>query len=410
VAMQTSSDLGVQQTLTDLALFLLQSLDFDTNKDSIALGLILLWALGLVVILSLLQLIRVLVERGIHRSASEVGALVIQRGLLKGLLWLIPPIYSYLFSAGLVTNPAIIGVILTKVTLVLVIVTTFLLISRMLSFVAVLYMRNDLAKERPITGYIQISQAFFWIVAAILVFSVISNQEPWGFLSGIGALSAIILLIFRDSLLGLMASIQLTTNHMVKIGDWIEMNKFGADGEVVEINLQSVKVRNWDMTFTTIPIYALVSDSFRNWRGMSESGGRRVKKSVVVDLRDIHFLSKEQRQSWETRSEAWIKSALAAGSACTNLTLYRNYLVDLIAHHPGVNTEMAMAVRLLEPIAQGVPVEIVFFCKEKKWPAFEQTYANVLEQSLASLNEFGLRAYQAPGADDYKGERIMIKQ
>lgn len=255
----------------------------------------------------------------------------------------------------------------------------------------------------PYLGLAQVLKLLDALVVAILMISIVLGRSPVYLLSGLGALTAVLLLVFKDTLLGFVASIQIATNKMVALGDWIEMPKYGANGAVIEVALTTVKVRNWDNTITTIPTYALISDSFKNWRGMHQSGGRRIKRAIKIDIHSIRFLTpKEQRDIFVhpvlqafMQSDAALK--LLAQDHLTNIRLYRAYAEWLLRQHPKINQEMTLMVRQLESNEVGLPLEIYCFCADKAWVNYEQVQAELFDRLFATLPLFTLSAFQRLG-------------
>jgi miniconductance mechanosensitive channel len=253
----------------------------------------------------------------------------------------------------------------------------------------------------------------------IVAISIVIDQSPLILLSGLGALTAVILLIFKDSILGLVAGIQLVANDMVRPGDWIEMPKYGADGDVIEITLNTVKVQNWDKTITTIPTYALISDSFKNWRGMQESGGRRIKRAVYVDVSSVRFCTPEMTakfsrikvlEEYIARKQAEMReynekhgiddAVLVNGRRMTNLGTFRAYLVEYLKRHPKIHQDMTFLVRHLQPTELGLPIEIYVCSNDQEWSNYEGIQADIFDHIFASLPEFGLRPFQSPTGSD----------
>jgi miniconductance mechanosensitive channel len=278
---------------------------------------------------------------------------------------------------------------------------------------------EEIAKRKPIKGYLQLVKVFLYIVGGILVVTTLIHVSPLGILSGVGAMSAVLMLVFKDSILGFISSMQLSGNDMVRIGDWIEMPAYNADGDVIDITLQSVKVRNWDKTITTIPIYALVSDSFKNWRGMSDSGGRRIKRSIYIDARSVRFLTKEEivRLAALPPLAEYMKNKLAeiteynrnrsipeddyvSGRHLTNLGTYRAYTEVYLKALPHAAKNMTNMVRYLQPDENGVRMEIYLFSADTAWVNYERIQADIIDHLLAILPEFGLRAFQNPSGGD----------
>lgn len=264
-----------------------------------------------------------------------------------------------------------------------------------------------------IRSVIQSIKLILTIVFAIYLISLLAGKSPVAILSGLGAMSAVLMLVFKDTILGFTAGLQLSTNKMVELGDWIEMPKYGADGDVIDIGLNVVKVRNWDKTITTIPTYALVSDSFKNWRGMRESGGRRIKRSLQIDISSIHFLSDEEKQRLTkasliapylkakdeelasyNKSHDFDMSTVINGRRLTNLGTLRAYILTYLKNHAGINQEMIIMVRQLQPNHYGLPLEIYCFTATTNWVEYENTQSDIFDHIFAVLDEFGLKAYQ----------------
>ena len=270
-------------------------------------------------------------------------------------------------------------------------------------------------RDKPLDSYIQVVMIFSWIGGILTILAILTNTEIWKFFTALGAASAIILLIFKDSILGLVASIQVSINDMVRIGDWITFEKYGADGDVIEINLATVKVQNFDKTITTIPTYALISDSFKNWRGMQASGGRRIKRALHISQRSIRFLSPEDVESLKKiqlialyladRSEKIDahntqnnidKSLPINGRNLTNIGVFRKYIHEYLENNPAIHKKMTLMVRQLPPSAQGVPLEIYAFSRDKKWENYEYIMADIFDHLLVALPYFGLELFEFP--------------
>ena len=270
-------------------------------------------------------------------------------------------------------------------------------------------------KDKPIDSYIQVFMIFAWAAGIMGIIAIMFDVSLWKFFTGLGAASAVILLIFKDTILGFVASIQVTINDMVRIGDWITFEKYGADGDVIEITLATVKVQNFDKTITTIPTYALISDSFKNWRGMQSSGGRRIKRAVIIKQQSIKFLTDEEvdalkrieliRPYLSDRQEKIKayneekevdKSSLINGRNLTNLGVFRKYIETYLEHHSAVNKEMTLMTRQLEPTPQGIPLEVYAFSSDKRWQNYEYIMADIFDHLLASVPYFGLEIFELP--------------
>ena len=277
------------------------------------------------------------------------------------------------------------------------------------------------AQERPIRSYVQVAGIFLWILASILAIGALTDRSPWALLGGLGAMTAVLMLVFKDSILGLVASIQLTANDMVRIGDWIEMPKFGADGNVEEILLTTVKVRNWDMTITTVPSYRLISDAFKNWRGMSESGVRRIRRSILFDLRSVRFVDEdllarfrkiemlgeyldaklEEVRRWNEDSGV-DESSPVNGRRLTNIGTFRAYLEAYLRSMPYAEPNMTLMVHQLPPTEKGMPLQLYVFSKEQRWAFWEAIQADIFDHVLAVAPEFDLRVVQIPTGADFR--------
>ena len=301
----------------------------------------------------------------------------------------------------------------------------YMLLAGLLAIDAVLNSANDIyqkyevSRRMPILGYLQVVKMVLTIAIAIFALAIIIGESPVVLFTGLGALTAVILLIFKDSILGLVAGIQLVANDMVRPGDWIEMPKYGADGDVVEITLNTLKVRNWDKTISTVPTYALISDSFKNWRGMSESGGRRIKRSVFIDISSIRFCSPEMIEQFSkihlvrdyvagkrkeleefNRKHEVDESVMANGRRMTNVGTFRMYLVAYLRNHPKIHQDMTFLVRQLQPTEKGLPIEIYVFSNDQAWANYEDIQADIFDHIFAALPEFGLRPFQNPTSHD----------
>lgn len=275
-------------------------------------------------------------------------------------------------------------------------------------------------KDKPIDSYIQVFMIFAWIAGFMMAFAIITDTSIWKFLTALGAASAVIILIFRDTILGFVASIQVSINDMVRIGDWITFEKYGADGDVTEINLATVKVQNFDKTITTIPTYALISDSFRNWRGMMNSEGRRIKRSLILKQQSVKFLSRdevadlkkieriasyleirEKEIDTHNSSKNVNKDLLMNGRNLTNLGVFRKYIEVYIDQHSGINSDMMIMARQLEPTAQGIPLEIYAFSSDKRWQNYEYIMADIFDHLIAALPTFRLELFELPSTTDF---------
>lgn len=342
---------------------------------------------------------------------------LLERKVFHKLSHIVPAIIIYL-AAGLF--PSVEQLIIKGVAIYMIVVVLFV-INAFLNAIHDIYQTFEISKARPIRGYIQVVKIIIFIIGGILLVANLIGESPFILLSGLGALSAVIMLIFKDSILGLVAGVQLTSNDMVRVGDWIEMPKYGADGDVIDISLNTVKVQNWDKTITTIPTYALVSESFKNWRGMQSSGGRRIKRSVYVDtssivicnsemidrFKKIHYL-KDYIESKELEIEQYNeeknidRSVKVNGRAMTNIGIFRAYIENYLHQHPSIHKGMTCMVRQLQPGETGLPLEIYAFTNVTEWAVYEGIQADIFDHILAVASEFGLRVFQNPTGYDMK--------
>ncbi|QXI30019.1 mechanosensitive ion channel family protein [Pseudomonas vanderleydeniana] len=339
-----------------------------------------------------------------HRLAQMTPSLVIQFGL-----YLVPN----LGKTGLL--------FLGNAALAVTILFQMLVLSALLNALLDIYARTEHARTRSIKGYVQLAKMVLFVLGAIVIVATLIDRSPLLLLSGLGAMSAVILLVYKDTLLSFVASVQLTSNDMLRVGDWIEMPQVGADGDVVDITLHTVKVQNFDKTIVSIPTWRLMSESFRNWRGMQQSGGRRIKRSLFIDASGIRFLHDDEEQrltqvrlltDYIGRKQAELKTwneaqgNVAAMSAnrrrMTNLGTFRAYALAYIKNHPEIQQGMTCMVRQMQTTAQGVPLEIYCFTRTTVWADYERIQGDIFDYLLAVLPEFGLSLYQQPSGGDLR--------
>lgn len=324
----------------------------------------------------------------------------------------------------------------TLVSVIQKLAAVFMLFMGMRVFSAVLdvflesYEKREISRSRPIKGYLQILVLILYFLCGVFSLGILLNRSPWGFFTVMGGLTAVLLLVFKDTILGFVASIQLVANNMVRRGDWIEMPKYGADGDVIDVSITTVKVRNWDKTITTIPTYSLVSDSFKNWRGMTESGGRRIKRSVNIDMTSVRFcdalmIEKFRKygiiQEYIEKKQAELKAynqehqvdetILVNGRRLTNLGTFRAYVTEYLKRHPKIHQDLTFLVRQLQPTEYGIPIEIYVFSNDQAWANYEAIQADIFDHILAVIPEFGLRVFQNPTGADFAGlvQRESVK-
>ena len=343
----------------------------------------------------------------IAKSTSSSFDDLLIKNKVPGLLSYIPSLFFLFWIIPSYSNT--VYLLIEAFTVILFILT----VRAILNTVKDYFKSSDSLKHIPVDSYIQVIMIFIWFVGIILILSVLTGREVGTFLASLGALSAIIILVFRDTILGFVSSIQITVNDTVRIGDWITMKGSNADGNVIEVNLSTVKVQNFDNTITTIPTYKLVSDSFINWRGMSESDGRRIKRSLLIKPSSIKFLDDEEIESLKkihllsdyikkihkeiksyNSSNQVDKSMLINGRNLTNLGIFREYIQRYLKEHPDTNDNLTMMCRQLQPTAQGIPIQIYAFSKDKEWTKYEALTSDIFDHLLSSVKYFNLECFE----------------
>ncbi|WP_304144281.1 mechanosensitive ion channel family protein [Mesoflavibacter zeaxanthinifaciens] len=312
-------------------------------------------------------------------------------------------------------------IILEKITTIIAIILGLWIVRSLLNTLKSYFKTLPRLKDKPIDSYIQVFMIFAWSAGILLAIAVVIELSLTKFIAGFGTISAIILLIFKDTILGFVASIQVAINDMVRIGDWITFEKYGADGDVIEINLATVKVQNWDNTITTIPTYAMISDSFKNWRGMTNSDGRRIKRHMLIKQNSIKYLTDEDIErlkgiqiieSYLTNMQQKIeqyntannadKSLLINGRNLTNVGVFRKFIQTYLEQHSAINDQMLLMARQLQPTAEGIPIEIYCFSKDKRWQNYEYVMSDLFDHFLAAVPYFDLEIFEFPDNSTFK--------
>jgi miniconductance mechanosensitive channel len=381
------------------------------------------------------------VQKVANKTKTEWDDILVRKKVFNGLAHLIPLlfIYSSCFFAAPVLDKAVselpaeiisqlridyyfeLGPVLLKFARIYFIFTIVYILVTLLNASNEIYQTTPYAHHRSIKGYLQLVQILIIFLSIILVISVLLGKDPTVLLAGLGAMAAVLMLVFKDTILGFVASIQLSANKMVKVGDWIEMPGHHANGTVIDITLNTVKIQNWDMTITTVPTYTLVSESFTNWIGMVEAEGRRIKRSLFIDMYSIRICTPELLKNLErfdlirdyvkareeeilqfNRSRSSANKDNFNGPLQTNMGLFRKYLEFYLKNNPNINQEMDVIVRQLQSGDKGVPVEIVAFSKEKAWEDFEAIQAGIFDHIFAILPEFDLKVFQSPSGMNFK--------
>ena len=360
------------------------------------------------------------VTRLVKKTKATWDDVVFDRKVMIYLSHLVAPIILYILLPLAISNAGLLTFIL-RICMIYIIAIFLKLISALLSALYHVYSEREQFRDRPLKGLLQTVQVILFFIGGIIIVSILIDKSPMVLLTGLGASAAVLMLVFKDSIMGFVSGIQLSANNMLKVGDWIEMPKYGADGTVIEVTLNTVKVRNWDNTITTIPPYALVSDSFQNWRGMQESGGRRIKRSIRIDMNSVKFctpemlakyrkiqLLKDYIEETEKVVEEYNKehgidnSVLVNGRRQTNLGVFRAYLTNYLKSLPAVNQDLTCMVRQLQPTEQGIPLELYFFSAIKAWIPYEGVQADVFDHVLAIIPEFDLHVFQNPTGEDFR--------
>lgn len=360
-------------------------------------------ALILLISYIMTKLFRHLVIPAVHKITSRTKATwddyLFNEKMMTSFCRMIPPIMFYLLLPFVFNNVPQVLDILLKGCLIYLVITTLMLVNSFLNSLYEISNEHETLRNRPLKGIYQMINLVAIGIGIILIISILIDQNAATILAGLGASAAVLMLIFKDSILGLVAGVQLSANDMLRPGDWITMPKYGADGDVLEVSLTTVKVRNFDKTITTIPPYALVSDSFQNWRGMRETGGRRIKRSIFIDMTTVHFCSEREKGMFASRG--WIDEAQAKPETqVVNLYVFRNYLQNYLKEHPRTHKELMIMVRQMQPTSEGLPLEIYCFSNTTVWPEYEQIQGEIFDHILAVIPEFGLRIFQRPSGND----------
>lgn len=365
-------------------------------------------------------------KRLAKRTRNTWDDLIIERRIIHKMMHIIPAVLVYIllpFAFSSEENPQIL-LLLQRFCLIYIIGVSLRFINASLNIIHEIYNRKETFKNKPLKGFIQIIQVMVFFIGFIFIISVLINKSPVSLFAGLGASAAILILVFKDTILGFVAGIQLSANDMLRAGDWITMEKYGANGTVIEVTLNAVKVRNFDNTITTIPPYALVTDAFQNWRGMSESAGRRIKRSIHIDMNSVGFCTPEMLEKFrqiallrdyiDTKEEELHRyneahhldgSIRVNGRRQTNLGVFRAYLLRYLQSLPEVNKQLTYMVRHLQPTDTGLPIELYFFSSVKEWVPYENLQADVFDHILAVIPEFGLSVFQNVSGSDLRALR-----
>lgn len=379
------------------------------DKDNLSWGTRITLLVGILLIAYIFtKIFHYLIMPAIHKITARTKATwddyLFNERMLSAVCRLIPPILIYIMLPFAFENAPDILEISQKICLIYLIIVTLRLINAFLNSLYEISNEHESLKNRPLKGIYQMINLVSIGIGIILIISTLMNQDATTILAGLGASAAVLMLIFKDSILGLVAGVQLSANDMLRPGDWITMDKYGANGYVIEVSLTTVKVQNFDKTITTIPPYALVSDSFQNWRGMWQSGSRRIKRQLFFDVNTIRFCTDQEIKEYTEKE--WISKEEAENGQIVNLLVFRNFAMNYLSNHPKINHEFLQMVRQMEPTTEGLPLEIYCFATTTEWPVYEAIQAEVFDYLIASVPQFGLKLFQRPSGVDIRQDRI----
>jgi miniconductance mechanosensitive channel len=388
-------------------------------KDSIAdwSSILVLVAISLSIIFLIdfviRKIIRSIFSKIADRTKTDFDDIMINHKVPRNIAHIVPVVLIYNIIPNIFYEHLDLKLFLEKLILVSFVVSIVWAIRSIFKSIKIFFKSIERLRDKPIDSYIQVLMIFVWLTGIFGILAIVTGISFWEFMAGIGTVSAVIILVFKDTILGFVASIQVSVNDMVRIGDWITFEKYGADGDVIEINLATVKVRNFDHTITTIPTYALISDSFKNWRGMTESKGRRIKRSLNIRISSIRHLNDSDIQKMskidlikkyiENKSEEITdynktsftdKSLLINGRNLTNIGVFRKYIECFVENHSAINKDLMIMARQLEPGENGLPIQIYAFSNDKRWQNFEYIIADIFDHLIASAPSFDLEIHE----------------
>ena len=388
-------------------------------KDSIAdwSSILVLVAISLSIIFLIdfviRKIIRSIFSKIADKTKTDFDDIMINHKVPRNIAHIVPVVLIYNIIPNIFYEHLDLKLFLEKLILVSVVISIVWAIRSVFKSIKIFFKSIERLRDKPIDSYIQVLMIFVWLTGVFGILAIVTGISFWEFMAGIGTVSAVIILVFKDTILGFVASIQVSVNDMVRIGDWITFEKYGADGDVIEINLATVKVRNFDHTITTIPTYALISDSFKNWRGMTESKGRRIKRSLNIRISSIRHLNDSDIQKMskidlikkyiEDKSEEIIdynitsladKSLLINGRNLTNIGVFRKYIECFVENHSAINKDLMIMARQLEPGENGLPIQIYAFSNDKRWQNFEYIIADIFDHLIASAPSFDLEIHE----------------
>ena len=380
---------------------------------------ILVIALAVIAYLITKRLVVSLIKKLIINSQSKVDDILLKRKVFDRLSMLVPIFVVYkLIPSALSAYPAVATVVSAAISIYAVLIVT-LAIDSILSALLDIYHTFEISKRIPIQSFAQVARLFLYFVCIILIVSIIVGESPLKLFAGLGAMTAVLMLVFKDSILGFVAGLQLSYNRMVNLGDWVDIPQHKASGDILEIGLTTVKVQNFDNTITTVPTQALINESFKNWRGMQESDGRRIKRSIYIDVNSVSFCNEErmtryskidfikeyidekQKELDAYNAKLNVNESLVNGRRITNIGTFRAYIVAYLKNHPQINQNLTLLARQLATSDSGVPIEIYAFSADKNWANYETIQADIFDHLFAVAKEFDLKLFQKPSGGDF---------
>jgi miniconductance mechanosensitive channel len=359
--------------------------------------------------------------RLVKKSKTDWDDLLVEHKVFYAFAHLVPVMFIFYVIPELLDQDLIWVDYLERLSKTIFIIVFLVLFFRILNVVKTIVSRIESLKDKPLDSFFQLAKIIISIILTLIILSILAKTKITFFFGAFGAMTAVVILVFKDTLLGFIGSIQLSANDMIRVGDWISMEKFGADGDVIEINLTTVKVKNWDKTITTVPTYSLISDSFKNWRGMQETGSRRIARSIYVNqstvkfanpeliekFKKIHLLKqyivKKEKEVFDYNEQLKADTSLVSnGRKITNIGTFRAYLVEYLNNHPKINKDLTILVRQLDPTASGIPIQIYAFSSDIEWVNYEGIQSDIFDHVLAVIPQFELELFQSPSGTDFK--------
>lgn len=391
------------------------------NYLTFAIDIVLIILISILVDWIARRVILNLVSRYVKRSKNSYDDVFLEKRVFQSLGHLLPALIVYYALPFIFGDTDFSYTIIQTIVVIYILVLLATVAHKFLKALEHIGLNNKRFEGKPVSSYIQVALIVIYIMVGVFIISTLVGKSALTVLGTFGAATAVILLIFRDTILGLVASIQISGNDMVRLGDWVSMDKYGADGDVIEINLTTVKVRNWDKTITTVPTYAFISDSFKNWRGMQSQGVRRIKRSIIVDMNTIKFVDDEMRKrfcrysrvkDYVEKRQAEIdqynsahkidKSELINGRHMTNIGVFRNYALNYLLEHPKIDNNQTVMVRQLQPTETGLPFEVYCFSNDIAWENYEGIQSDIMDHLLSAVEKFDLRIFQNPSGHDFR--------